>query len=113
MSFRWIVIAGLIVAAAVPTPAAYAKFMDNPGPEAREHARASDTAVDPAAQSMQMQVLRDRGAPDPPSATPAHAKPSRRGFPWLDAALFAAALTALTAVGTGTARRRQRVAARA
>jgi hypothetical protein len=97
MSFRRIVIAGLIVAAALPAPAAYATYMDNPGP-----------AADHAAQSMQMQVQRDQNAPDPPAVSP-----SDGGFPWLDAALFAGALTALAAVGTGVVRRRQRVVARA
>ena len=101
MSPRRILIAGLVIAAGVPAPAASARFMDNPGPRAQ----------DPDA-AMQMRVLRDQGAPDPPPVIAlAHAQPSRSdgGFPWVDVAI-PAALVGLFAAGA-VVNRRRRVAA--
>jgi hypothetical protein len=119
MSFTRIVIAALVLAAALPASAAGAQDLRSPD-----------------ASSLQMQVQRDRNAPDPPQivqdlrtsntgeftpppplprpAAPSHGSPSASGdaFPWLEAGLLAA--VALMLVGASlVVSRRRRLATRA
>jgi hypothetical protein len=98
MSLRRILVAGLVIAAGAPAPAAQATFTDNPGPRGQD----PDTA-------MQMFVLRDQNAPDPPPViAQTHAQPSQsdNGFPWVDVAI-PAALVGLFAGGAAMDRRRR------
>jgi hypothetical protein len=101
MSLRRILIAGLVIAAGVPAPAASARFMDNPGPAAQN----PDSA-------MQMRVARDQNAPDPPrviAQTHAPANRSDNGLPWVDIAI-PAALVGLFVAGAAADRRRRTAA---
>jgi hypothetical protein len=118
MSFTRIVIAALVLAAALPAWAAGAQDLRSPD-----------------AASMEMQVQRDRNAPDPPPivqdlrtsntrnvapapdpgpAAPSHEAPSAsaEAFPWLEAGLLAALALTLTGLALVVSRRR-RVAVKA